>query len=282
MEILLGTHNPSKKEYFARQLAEFDVSLVTLADLGIEKLPDEDGKTVLENAQIKAAYYGQFHDYVISADSALYIRELPLTDPRQPGLTIRRTADGHEMSEDEMLTYYASLAHSLGGRITCWYQDAGVKDKFREEEHDGKIYNYSGKIAFHATFNWLWEKAYIPITTAELAGMKPYEKAWVNFAGAGMTPDQLSTGVFQSNYPMCLLKVNATDEKGNVTRLHTVYFSRKDVGTAKARSYRICDYDIDGFRAELEKLPTGKYTIAAEVTASTGEIFTPVSLSWEK
>lgn len=124
MEILLGTHNPSKKEYFARQLAEFDVSFVTLADLGIEKLPDEDGKTVLENAQIKAAYYGQFHDYVISADSALYIRELPLTDPRQPGLTIRRTADGHEMSEDEMLTYYASLAHSLGGRITCWYQDA--------------------------------------------------------------------------------------------------------------------------------------------------------------
>ena len=124
MEILLGTHNPSKKAYFARQLEEFDVSFVTLADLGIQKLPDEDGKTVLENAMIKAAYYGQFHERVISADSALYIRELPLADPRQPGLTIRRAADGHEMSEEEMLTYYASLSYSLGGRITCWYQDA--------------------------------------------------------------------------------------------------------------------------------------------------------------
>lgn len=124
MEILLGTHNPSKKEYFARQLADYDVSFVTLADLGIQKLPDEDGKTVLENAMIKAEYYGKFHDHVISEDSALYIRELPLTDPRQPGLTIRRTADGHEMTDDEALAYYAALAHSLGGKITCWYQDA--------------------------------------------------------------------------------------------------------------------------------------------------------------
>lgn len=124
MEILLGTHNPSKKEYFARQLAEFDVSFLTLADLGIEKLPDEDGKTVLENARIKAAYYGQFHDYVISADSALYVRELPLTDPRQPGLTIRRAPDGHSMSDDEALEHYSALARSLGGKITCWYQDA--------------------------------------------------------------------------------------------------------------------------------------------------------------
>ena len=124
MEILLGTHNPSKKDYFARQLADFDVSFVTLADLGIEKLPDEDGKTVLENAKIKAAYYGQFHDYVISADSALYIRELALTDPRQPGLSVRRSPDGHSMTDDEALEYYSSLARSLGGQITCWYQDA--------------------------------------------------------------------------------------------------------------------------------------------------------------
>ncbi len=124
MEILLGTHNPSKKEYFARQLAEFDVTFVTLADLGIEKLPDEDGKTVLENAKIKAAYYGKFHERVISADSALYIRELPLSDPRQPGLTIRRAPDGHSMSDEEALAHYAALAHSLGGKITCWYQDA--------------------------------------------------------------------------------------------------------------------------------------------------------------
>ena len=148
MEILLGTHNPSKKEYFTRQLAEFDVSFVTLSDLGIEKLPDEDGKNVLENAQIKAAYYGQFHERVISADSALYIRELSLTDPRQPGLTIRRAADGHSMTEDEMLAYYAGLARSLGGQITCWYQDAyavsnhGVVHGFMDDGPVNDVYSF--------------------------------------------------------------------------------------------------------------------------------------------
>ena len=124
MKILLGTHNPSKADYFARQLKEFDVSFMLLGELGIEKIADEDGKSVLENAAIKAAYYGQFHDYVISADSALYIKELPLDDPRQPGLTVRRAPDGHSMTDDEALDYYASLARSLGGKITCWYQDA--------------------------------------------------------------------------------------------------------------------------------------------------------------
>lgn len=124
MNILLGSHNPAKVDYFARQLEGYEVSFLTLGDLGLEKLPDEDGKSVLENAAIKAAYYGRFHDYVISADSALYIRELPLDDPRQPGLTIRRAADGHEMDEEEMISYYTSLVHSLGGKVTCWYQDA--------------------------------------------------------------------------------------------------------------------------------------------------------------
>ncbi|MBR2896165.1 MAG: hypothetical protein IKC03_11005 [Oscillospiraceae bacterium] len=123
MKILLGTSNPRKVEYFARQLAGWDVSFLTLRDLGIETIPDENGKSVLENAMRKAAWYGQFWDYVISADSALYIKELKLEDPRQPGLTIRRTMDGRSMSDEEMLEYYRSLAHSLGGKMTCWYQD---------------------------------------------------------------------------------------------------------------------------------------------------------------
>ena len=122
-EILLGTSNPSKAEYLAHQLRDYDVKILTLKDLGIAKQPDEAGKNPMENAMAKAAWYGQFHPYVISADSALYIRELALTDPRQPGLSIKQRPDGYSMNDDEMLAYYASLAHDLGGRITAWYQD---------------------------------------------------------------------------------------------------------------------------------------------------------------
>ena len=122
-KILLGTTNPAKADYFAHILEGYDVSFLTLGDLDIRKIPDEAGSSPLENAQAKAAWYGQFWDYVLAADSALYIRELPLDDPRQPGLTVRRRSDGHVMTDQEAIAHYADLAHALGGRMTCWYQE---------------------------------------------------------------------------------------------------------------------------------------------------------------
>ena len=109
------------------------MELATLSDLGIQKHPDEDGKSPVENAMIKAAYYGQFHDPVITEDSALYIKELPMDDPRQPGLFVRRAPDGHEMTDEEMTEYYAALAHSLGGRVTAYWLDGYAICK------DGKV-----------------------------------------------------------------------------------------------------------------------------------------------
>lgn len=123
MKILIGTTNPAKAAVFAKQLEEYPVELLTLTDLGIKKHPDEDGKDPMENAMIKAAYYGQFHEPVITEDSALYIKELPMDDPRQPGLFVRRAPDGHEMTDAEMTQHYAALAHSLGGKVTAYWLD---------------------------------------------------------------------------------------------------------------------------------------------------------------
>ena len=123
MKILIGTTNPAKAAVFAKQLEGYDAELLTLPDLGIQKHPDEDGKDPMENAMIKAAYYGQFHDPVITEDSALYIKELPMDDPRQPGLFVRRAPDGHEMTDGEMTAHYAALARSLGGRCTAYWLD---------------------------------------------------------------------------------------------------------------------------------------------------------------
>ena len=122
-QILLGTTNPAKADYFARILEGYDVSFLTLGDLDIRKIPDEAGSSPLENAQAKATCYGQFWDYVITQDAALYIRELALDDPRQPGLTVRRRPDGHVMTDEEAIAHYAGLARELGGRMTCWYQE---------------------------------------------------------------------------------------------------------------------------------------------------------------
>ncbi len=84
----------------------------------------------------KAKWYGQFADRVISEDSGLYFLDLPLRDPRQPGLFIRRAADGHEMTDEEMIEHYARLVESLGGRSVACYLDGYAVCR------DGKVYGY--------------------------------------------------------------------------------------------------------------------------------------------
>lgn len=122
MQILIGTTNPSKVGYFEELLADADVSFVTPRDLGIADEPQETGGTPEENARLKAAFYGQYADAVICADSGLYFDSLPLDDPRQPGLHVR-TPNGIRLDDEQMIAYYAALAHSLGGKVLAYYLD---------------------------------------------------------------------------------------------------------------------------------------------------------------
>ena len=124
MRILIGTTNPSKAKYFERLMEGMDVQCVTLRDLGIADEPQETGKSPLENARIKATFYGQYADVVICADSGLYFDSLPPDDPRQPGLHIRTPQGGKRLDDDEMIAYYVQLVHSLGGKIHAYYMDA--------------------------------------------------------------------------------------------------------------------------------------------------------------
>ena len=100
MKVLIGTTNPSKIPRFEGFLTGCDVEFYTLNDLNITGEPEEVGRTPIENAEIKARYYGQFFDRVICNDSGLYFDCLPLDDLRQPGLNIR-TPQGRERMNDE-------------------------------------------------------------------------------------------------------------------------------------------------------------------------------------
>lgn len=165
-------------------------------------------------------------------------------------------------------------------------QAAGTGDKFFEHTDDsGYLYQYTGRtgpIALKCTFMWLYEKHYIPVTTSEFMGNDPYAKAEVKFSKDECADVKtLLSGGVESNYPMCILKINATNEKGKTTTLHTVYFDRMDVGSGLARNYKV-SADRVAIEAALEALAGGKYTVSVEVTASTGEVFTPVSFEHSK
>ena len=121
-KVLIGTTNPSKMRRFRDLLKEYSVEFYTLQDLGIIDEPEETGTTPEENAILKAKFYGKYFDRVICNDSGLYFDELPLNDPRQPGLHVR-TPQGTRLDDEQMISYYASLVHELGGRVLAYYLD---------------------------------------------------------------------------------------------------------------------------------------------------------------
>lgn len=123
MKILYGTTNKGKFQVMRTALEPLDIELVGLNDMEGE-LPqiEESGTTPLENARIKAlAYYGRFQMPVFSCDSGLYFDELE--EQEQPGIYVRRV-HGKELTDDEMIEYYAALARAHGGRITGQYRNA--------------------------------------------------------------------------------------------------------------------------------------------------------------
>lgn len=129
MKILLGTTNLAKIRRFTDLLAEYDVQIVTPYELKIGEEPDETGKTPVENAVQKVRFYGQYFDRVLCEDSGLYFKNMPLDDPRQPGLHIR-SPFGKRLDDEEMIAHYACLVHQLGGRQLAGYVDGiAVSDR---------------------------------------------------------------------------------------------------------------------------------------------------------
>lgn len=140
MQVLIGTTNPAKLKLFEQVLDGWPITFVTLRDLNITAEPEEMGRNPAENAAVKAAFYGQFADYVICNDSGLYFDNLELDDPRQPGLHIR-TPQGKRLDDEQMIDYYSQLVHSLGGKVLAYYLDGfavktpqGVKTFMKSRE----------------------------------------------------------------------------------------------------------------------------------------------------
>lgn len=122
MKVLIGTTNQAKVHRFADFLPDCGIEFLTLKDLNISAEPNEVGNSPEENARIKASFYGQFCDRVICNDSGLYFAEIPMDDPRQPGLNIR-APQGRRLDDEEMIVYYSELVRSLGGKVLAYYLD---------------------------------------------------------------------------------------------------------------------------------------------------------------
>ena len=124
MEIIVASGNPGKRTFLEPFFAG---SGCTLKSCDVSLDVEENGADPAENALIKAEYCAEFLGKpAVALDSGLYFVDLPIDDPRQPGLFVRRVG-GRELSYEEMVGYYRAVARSFGGRVkAAWYDGYAI------------------------------------------------------------------------------------------------------------------------------------------------------------
>ena len=124
-QIIFGTTNQAKVERAKRILAQFDVEIIGLDDSLNLPGPEENGKTVLENARTKATHYSKLlKKEVLSMDSALCFNDLPEKD--QPKTFVRKLNSDHRLTDREMVEEYAKLFNKYDHQVTGYWETAWV------------------------------------------------------------------------------------------------------------------------------------------------------------
>ena len=114
-KLLYATGNKYKIESMKKRLEGMDIEIISPNELNINIKVNENGKTVTENAMIKAqACYKIAKIPTIAGDTALYIKDFE----KQPGTHVRRV-NGKELNDDEMIKYYSNLVKEYGGKLTA-------------------------------------------------------------------------------------------------------------------------------------------------------------------
>lgn len=118
-KVLFATTNKSKAQRFKNGLLKNNIEIITINDIEEKIDVEENGKTAIENALIKARAYASIVNIpVFAMDDNLYIENIP--EDKQPGMYVRRI-NGKRLNDEEMIQYYSNLAHTYGeeGKLTC-------------------------------------------------------------------------------------------------------------------------------------------------------------------
>ena len=139
-EIFLATHNEAKIQRFKNLLEQtgLDIKIYTPKDFGLEHIePEENGKTLAENSEIKArAYFGKVNIPILSNDTGFWVEGEGLIDaPKRTALG--ETAKGNLTKEEiakTLLNFWKDIATKHGGKV-----DAAWIEVFTLLNSDGTI-----------------------------------------------------------------------------------------------------------------------------------------------
>ncbi len=148
-------------------------------------------------------------------------------------------------------------------------------ESLRQTDENGNVLNYGGRLSAKFTFDELYDKHFIPVTTAEFMGQKEYEPASVTApSGNCQSIDALKTSAIEANYPLAVVNVIA-EQSGTKTVIDRILFG----GTSQngvPRSFALKDSKVV---MNLENTSTSGTVIKIEVVVSTGERFVPIEFT---
>lgn len=139
-KIFLATHNEGKIERFRNLLrhAGLDAETYSPADFGLHDIdPEESGKTLAENAEIKArAYFGKVDLPILANDTGFWVAgEGLVNEPKRKALGGTREK---QLSKKEiaaaLVEFWKGIARKHGGKV-----DAAWVEAFVLLSPDGKI-----------------------------------------------------------------------------------------------------------------------------------------------
>ena len=198
----------------------------------------------------------------------------------QPADSLVSNTDNHAM----MVLEPAHVEYKEDGSIDLEKSYIRIQDQrggdgngFYDQTIDGNVIHYSGRTSYDYPLGKLLEKNYIPVTTAEFAGLKAYEKAELTVGNENVTTlEELKNATVTSNYPLAVLRVTAIDGETETVLDRKLFGGADEAGVP--RSFRLGDMElIAEFAANEANKPGTQLRI--DVIVSTGETFTPFTIT---
>lgn len=156
--------------------------------------------------------------------------------------------------------------------ITIQDQRSGNKKHesgFYEYLENGIVERYTGRFSFDMSFQRLCDEGYIPLTTAEFMGLKPYEKATAAFDGNPDTLDGVLAGSITANYPICVVRVTLFDHETREEVTYKKLLKTDDISDIPGTCYPMkLHEDVLRFWSKKDA-----FTLNVEVVLTTNETF---------
>lgn len=199
-----------------------------------------------------------------------------------PGDMLVSTPDNHGMMAIEKAHIVTNADGSINmakSYVKIQDQRGGQGQGFYEQEIDGEVIQFSGRTEYNFTFEKLYEKGYIPVTTAEFIGKKNYERAKVTTDKTPVTFEELLQTTVSSNYPLAVANATLIYPDGTTHLIEKKLFSGAEE-PGVPRQLLLSDMFVlakgeflDTLKAECD------YTLVIEIVVSNGERIEPVSIT---